>query len=504
MRPTQTTQLHPPAGELWDAPGPDGGGPDAERGDSYEWGAAALPAAAGAVTQVAAGDSHTVALTATGAVYGWGTYRDASGVFGFAPGVRIARTPIAVHTPTTRPTQAVKIVSGADHTLALTAAGTLLSWGTAGQGALGRVGARLPPRSADVALLTPSLISLGARAPKVADVFAGTYTSFAVTATGKVYGWGLNNYHQLSLPSDAPVWAPTRLPSLEACHAVAVRPGQHHTLALTAEGGVVAFGRPTYGRLGVPTADAASDAGLPTPTPIPSLSAASIVSLAAGLAVSGAVGADGVAWAWGFGDSGQLGKGGDDDEDELAPRIVRPPPKAAGRKAVGLEFGGQHAVLLYEAEGGREAAAKPAAETAAAAPAAPAPAAVAAKPASPPAEVAAPPPPPPAVQAAPPPPPPVVQAAPPPPPAAAFEAPPRPAFVAPPPPVPAAFAPPPPAPAAFVAQPPPPPAAFAAPPPPPPAPAAFDPPPPPPLDGVLPGLDGFYNPPPPPPPQDGF
>lgn len=36
-----------------------------------------------------AGDSHTCALTETGAVWAWGTYRDASGVMGFGPHTRI-------------------------------------------------------------------------------------------------------------------------------------------------------------------------------------------------------------------------------------------------------------------------------------------------------------------------------------------------------------------------------------------------------------------------------
>jgi alpha-tubulin suppressor-like RCC1 family protein len=36
---------------------------------------------------VTAGDSHTVALTANGECYNWGTYRDLAGVLGFAKGV---------------------------------------------------------------------------------------------------------------------------------------------------------------------------------------------------------------------------------------------------------------------------------------------------------------------------------------------------------------------------------------------------------------------------------
>lgn len=341
---------HPPAGELWDTAGPDGGG-SAARGDSYTWGAVPLPKGAGPIVQVAAGDSHTVALAADGSLYGWGTYRDASGVFGFAPGARVARTAVRVYHPSPSSPPAVKVASGADHTLALLADGTVLSWGTAGQGGLGRVASAEPPPDAASVLLTPTKVPFGGpRAPTVVDVFAGTYTSFATGAGGEVWGWGLNNYGQLSLPSDAPAWSPTRLPALEAAGVALVRPGQHHTLALGADGSVVACGRPTYGRLGIPGARVASDDAVPAPAAIPALAAASVVHLAAGLAVSGAVTADGVAHAWGFGDSGQLGQGGDDDSDAAEPVAVKFGWRAVGRKAVALEFGGQHAVVLLEAE----------------------------------------------------------------------------------------------------------------------------------------------------------
>jgi len=61
-----------------------------------------------------AGDSHTAALTEKGAVYAWGTYRDATGVFGFAPGVRVGLLAILVWDPKKAAEQAVKVASGMD------------------------------------------------------------------------------------------------------------------------------------------------------------------------------------------------------------------------------------------------------------------------------------------------------------------------------------------------------------------------------------------------------
>ena len=59
-----------------------------------------------------AGDSHTAALTEKGAVYAWGTYRDATGVFGFAPGVKVGLLATLVWDPKKAADQAVKVASG--------------------------------------------------------------------------------------------------------------------------------------------------------------------------------------------------------------------------------------------------------------------------------------------------------------------------------------------------------------------------------------------------------
>lgn len=54
-----------------------------------------------------------MALTELGFVWGWGTFRDSSGVLGFSPTQRIALVPTLVHEPAAPEDQAVKIASGA-------------------------------------------------------------------------------------------------------------------------------------------------------------------------------------------------------------------------------------------------------------------------------------------------------------------------------------------------------------------------------------------------------
>lgn len=92
-------------------------------------------------------------------------------------------------------------VPGADHVAALTAGGAVLTWGTSGQGQLGRVGPRL--RDPKPTLLRPAPVafrrSRALRAVRVTDVACGIYATFALAEGGHVFAWGLNNYGQLAL-----------------------------------------------------------------------------------------------------------------------------------------------------------------------------------------------------------------------------------------------------------------------------------------------------------------
>ena len=70
------------------------------------------------------------------------------------------------------------------------------------------------------------------------DVAAGTYSSFAVSADGRVEAWGLNNYGQLALPaSTAAHHTPNIVSGLLDHKVAAVAGGQHHTLVVTAVSG---------------------------------------------------------------------------------------------------------------------------------------------------------------------------------------------------------------------------------------------------------------------------
>ncbi|WZN61323.1 regulator of chromosome condensation [Chloropicon roscoffensis] len=297
------------------------------------------------VAQVTTGDSHCMALLSSGEVYGWGAYRNSSGVLGFSVQTKIQKLPAKIDLPAGSG-KVVEIASGADHVLALTASGEVFSWGCSEKGRLGRMAKDFADRSPkqDAAVKSESLRA--GRVPSltgVAHVACGFFGSFAVSAAGECYGWGLNNYGQLGLPQEGSFYEPKKLVCLDGKGVKRISGGEHHTLALTQKGKVLAFGRPTYGRLGRPDVAADKDAFVSEPNYCEGISGR-VECIATGMAVSGAVTTDGDAYVWGYGTTGQLGKG-EDDGDEILPYLLKT-KRLAGKNVTWLSFGGQHAGLV--------------------------------------------------------------------------------------------------------------------------------------------------------------
>ena len=180
------------------------------------------------VVAVAAGGQHSVALKADGTVVCWG-----NGNFGgtsVPPGL----------------TNVAAIAAGSSHTFALRRDGTVVSWGlnTGGQ----------PPYEItnavaiasgwwhDVVLTSKGEVvgwnyssggeKFGTVPPglrNIVAVSAGGTHSVALRADGKVIAWGDNTFGQTNVPAGL-------------SNVVAIAAGYNHTLALTADGSVVAWG----------------------------------------------------------------------------------------------------------------------------------------------------------------------------------------------------------------------------------------------------------------------
>ena len=157
-------------------------------------------------------------------------------------------------------------------------------------------------------------------------VFAGGWHTFALTDAGAVVGFGLNNWGQLGVPlRDACIYTPRIIESLSGRNVVSIACGEHHSLALTAQGETLSFGRFAYGRLGRAMDAGAEardrDAACPVPAPVVFPGKVRIARIAAGMSHSACVDDKGTPFVFGSGDGYMPGRG-DDDADATKPVAV--------------------------------------------------------------------------------------------------------------------------------------------------------------------------------------
>lgn len=103
----------------------------------------------------------------------------------FAKPTRIAQELFGTHSKT----RVKKIVSGAQHTLALSQDGKVFAWGDKESGKLGRI---FVDSSRAKAHEPMKILTVGAR--KAIDIFTGNHHSFYMNDKKQVFAWGLNNH----------------------------------------------------------------------------------------------------------------------------------------------------------------------------------------------------------------------------------------------------------------------------------------------------------------------
>ena len=306
-----------------------------------------LPLEAGEkVVQITAGDSHCVALTSGGRAFYWGTFRDSSGSFGLSE-KGMERLPI----PLCPGLDIRKVSSGTDHVAVLTQDGAIFTVGCAEQGQLGRVGDRFVARGGRRGLgllLNPDRIHAANRRTVFRDVWAGSYSTYAMTTAGDVLVCGLNNYNQLGVAKGLTFYTLVKSESItrlsrESGGIAAVAPGQHHALVLDKAGRAFALGRAEYGRLGL---GEGVDKEVSAPMAVPALSGRKISDVSCGTAVSFAVdAASGEAFSWGMGTNGQLARADGGDDDAWVPEVMAG-KQLEERRVLLASGGGQHTMLL--------------------------------------------------------------------------------------------------------------------------------------------------------------
>lgn len=175
------------------------------------------------------------------------------GTRNFAEHVRIQRTPAKI----AELKAITSLATGSNHLLALDIKGNV--WGL-GVGEQCQLGHRLPTRgkNANLSTLTPRLCALPKN--KVTKISAGDYHSFAIHQNGDVYAWGLNNFGQTAIvkgagEGDARIELPTIVSQLRRHSIRNIAGGGHHSLAVTSDSKLLVWGRCDGSQVGLDLAD---------------------------------------------------------------------------------------------------------------------------------------------------------------------------------------------------------------------------------------------------------
>ena len=281
-------------------------------------------------------------------------FQSNEGILGFTPDTLIQSTP--THLPAL--SKITSLTCGDNHVLALSTTGAVYAWGSGQQNQLGR---RVVERTRTNGL-TPREFGLPRSSRnKITSVAAGAYHSFATDSKGQVWAWGLNSYGETGITEgagedEAVVLSPQVVSHLAGHSITHLAAGAHHSLAVTADGACLVWGRVDGGQAGIPLPAippanlVADERGNPRilrlPTPIPAL-ASNAAFVAAGSDHCVAVTRDGKALAWGFSGNYQTGLGTSED---VAEATLIDNTAVRGKQLCWAGAGGQFSVLAAEAE----------------------------------------------------------------------------------------------------------------------------------------------------------
>lgn len=217
----------------------------------------------------------------------------------------------------------------------------LIGWGKNAQGQLG-IGS-LADQSVPTDLVASGLLS----GKKVASVAVGESHTLALSDEGMLTAWGLNASGQLGTNNTAnsrlPV-AVVRPAFLNGRQIVAVAAGNHFSLALCADGTLASWGDNSVGQLG----DGSTKVNSIEPLDITrkgALAARTVVAIRAGARHALALCSDGRVVAWGANESGQHGNG--TTQGSNLPVLVNASGALLGKTVKSILAGGKHSLALF-------------------------------------------------------------------------------------------------------------------------------------------------------------
>ena len=297
-----------------------------------------------AMLMVACGANHTAALTECGGVYTFG--HGEHGMLGHGD-EEDQLAPRRVPAAWFNDERVVMVAAGPGHTVALSEAGHVFTWGDGKSGQLGHNDRehQWAPRQVEAVWF---------RGDKVVFVAAGDDCTVAVTAGGRLYTWGMNYFGQLG-HGDHGMLCDRLVPTLVGAGTfggsamVMAACGNNKTLVVTRDGALWACGR--LGRDEETYRDAFVRVGAEK------FGGARVVAATVGVSHSVAVTEDGALWTWGAGTNWQLGHG--DTEDRWVPMRVAAAEFGDVRVGRGWGLSAEHSLAFAMGTHGRLGAASP-------------------------------------------------------------------------------------------------------------------------------------------------
>jgi len=260
-----------------------------------------LPSSLPAVS-VSAGAEHSLALTAGGEVWSWGSGSSCQLGHGdeqhqWQPQKIEALAGQSV----------VAVSAGVSHSLALTTDSAVWSWGVGGWGKLGH-------GDEEDQLLPKKIEAFAGR--RVVAVSAASRLSLALSADGSAWSWGDGGFGKLGHGDQQAQQLPKKVEAFAGRRVVAVSTGRDHSFAITADGAVWSWGYGYYGQLG--HGDMQNQL---LPKKVEAFAGQRVVAVSAGTHHSLAFAANGAVFTWGKGMPGCLGHG-EDRSNQLLPKKI--------------------------------------------------------------------------------------------------------------------------------------------------------------------------------------
>lgn len=189
------------------------------------------------LTQIACGSRHTIALSDAHEVYTWGDQENGVAGHGETEGHQYLPRLVAA----LRGKEAIQVAACGFHTAALTANGRVYTWG---EGKFGRLG-HGDERNKSMPTVISSLASV-----KISQVACGGFHSAATSEAGQLFTWGGGEHGQLGHGDKVNKTAPYPVSALSDQVLTMITCGWSHTVALTDAGTVYTWGNGDHGKLG--------------------------------------------------------------------------------------------------------------------------------------------------------------------------------------------------------------------------------------------------------------